>query len=445
MKHLSTTALVSLVFAANRATAWTAGHQLPLLSPSLSTTVMHHHYRGTGESVLASKQRHDYDEASPAIAVGSRRDLFQSTATRATTAAITLLAASSPSSPSFIANAAAPDGTATTPYSKIYQPAPHSMDGKIVLITGGNAGLGLESTKRLAAAGATVVFTSRNEAKGKKALDEIKEYLRKQTDDPATLPFAGKVLMTTLDLCDLDNVKSFKDRLINVLGDSKIDVLMNNAGVMAIPDKRLTKNGYETTFQSNHLGHFALTSTLMPLLASNARIVNVSSLAYMIASKKGLELDNLNGEKEYGPWSSYGQSKLENILFTNELQRRLQTSEKYSNNNIMTFSLHPGAVQTDLARYIIGEEKFQSMKENGFGSWQEKFVMESISKFIKTVQEGASTQIYLASSSNIRPNEAGSFFNDGKAMPLPGFATDRTKAEELWTTSEKLSGVKFDL
>lgn len=320
------------------------------------------------------------------------------------------------------------------------------MDDKLVLITGGNAGLGLESTKRLAAAGATVVFTSRDETKGNKALDEINSYLRKQPQVTEDSTFAGKVKMVTLDLCDLDNVKSFKDRFINVLGkDAKIDVLMNNAGVMAIPDKRLTKDGYETTFQTNHLGHFALTSTLMPLLANDARIINVSSLAYMIASKNGLELDNLNGEKEYGPWSSYGESKLENILFTNELQRRLQTSDKYSNNNIMAFSLHPGAVQTDLARYIIGEEKFQSMKENGFSSWQDKFLMEGLAKFIKTVQEGASTQIYLASSSNVRPNEAGLFFNDGKVMPLQGFATDRTKAEELWTVSEKLSGVKFEL
>ena len=111
----------------------------------------------------------------------------------------------------------------------------------------------------------------------------------------------------------------------------------------------------------------------------------------------------------------------------------------------MSFSLHPGAVQTDLARYIIGEEKFQSMKENGISSWQDKLLLEGLAKFIKTVQEGASTQIYLASSSNIRPNEAGLFFNDGKVMSLQGFATDRTKAEELWTVSEKLSGVKFEL
>ncbi len=463
MRHHRSTILLSFSFAVGTVAAWTA--LLPL-SPASMTSLTHHH-RGASPVVspLAARKRlpllFERDEELPAVV--DRRDFFQSTAAKAAKISLLVAASStlSPLSPSFvspaIANAASDIATTNTPtannpYFKVYQPPPHSMDGKLVLVTGGNAGLGLESTKRLVAAGATVVFTSRDEAKGKQALEEINEYLRKQEpqqdDDAATIPFRGKVLMTTLDLCDLENVKSFKDRFVNALGgggEIKIDVLMNNAGVMAIPDKRLTKDGYEKTFQTNHLGHFALTSTLLPLLAKDSRIVNVSSLAYMIASKNGLEIDNLNGEKDYGPWSSYGQSKLENILFTNELQRRLQNSEKYSKNKIMAFSLHPGAVQTDLARYIIGEEKFQSMKENGFGSWQEKFLMEGLSKFIKTVQEGASTQIYLAASSNIRPNEAGLFFNDGKVMPLPGFATDTTKAEELWTVSEKLSGVKFDL
>lgn len=433
--------VLSFAFAVGTAVAWTTQ-----TSPH-SVSLTHHHAHGYGISsvvLAAKKQRHHDLEEDESLSIG-RRDFFQSSVAKA--AAVSLLVTSSSSSTSsLLSPAIANAADATTPYSKIYQPSPHSMDDKLVLITGGNAGLGLESTKRLAAAGATVVFTSRDEAKGNKALDEINNYLMKQPQVTEDSTFAGKVKMVTLDLCDLENVKSFKDRFINVLGkDAKIDVLMNNAGVMAIPDKRLTKDGYETTFQTNHLGHFALTSTLMPLLANDARIINVSSLAYMIASKNGLELDNLNGEKEYGPWSSYGESKLENILFTNELQRRLQTSDKYSNNNIMAFSLHPGAVQTDLARYIIGEEKFQSMKENGFSSWQDKFLMEGLAKFIKTVQEGASTQIYLASSSNVRPNEAGLFFNDGKVMPLQGFATDRTKAEELWTVSEKLSGVKFEL
>merc|ERR1712176_248215 len=104
--------------------------------------------------------------------------------------------------------------------------------------------------------------------------------------------------------------------------------------------------------------------------------------------------DNLNGEREFGAWSSYGLSKLENILFTNEIRRRAKNSQAWS--NLTAFSVHPGAVQTDLARYLIGEEKFQSMKENGFSSWKDKVVMEGLAKFVKTVQGGASTQVFLA-------------------------------------------------
>lgn len=189
-------------------------------------------------------------------------------------------------------------------------------------------------------------------------------------------------------------------------------------------------------------GHFALTATIFPLLAPDARIINVSSMAYLFAGK-GLELDNLNGEKVYGPWSSYGLSKLENILFTNELQKRAQKSDKWS--SLTTFSLHPGAVQTDLARYLVGEEKFQSMKENGFSSWTDKVVMESMAKFIKTVEEGASTQVYLAADTNISADMAGKFFSDGKVNPVKSFALDEEKSKDLWEVSERLAGIQFKL
>lgn len=380
---------------------------------------------------------HDAGEPSSLASALDRRNFFQSAT--ANVASLSLLVASSSAvlSTTDVANAA---DVATTSYSKTYQPAPHSMDGKIVVITGGNAGLGLESTKRLAEAGASVVFTSRDEAKGQKALAEINEYLKQQTAGDAT--FAGKAMVASLDLCDLDNVKSFDKRLESIIGkDTKIDVLMNNAGVMAIPDRRLTKDGFEKTFQTNYLGHFALTSTLLPSLSPDARVINVSSLGYQFAPK-GLDLDNLNGEKEFGPWSSYGLSKLENILFTNELQKRARSSRAWS--NLTAFSLHPGAVQTDLARYLIGEEKFQSMKENGFSSWTAKVVMESLAKFVKTVQEGASTQVFLAAADS-GSLEAGKFFSDGKVMSVQAFAADAEKAKELWGVSEKLSGVKFEL
>jgi len=358
----------------------------------------------------------------------SRRDFFQSAAVKAATLPA-LVGASS------LLLSAAPvvADDSTTSYSKVYEPESHSMDNKIVLITGGNTGLGLESVKRLAAAGATVVFTSRESTKGQRALDEVNQYLAEKSDSS----FVGKAMFTNLDLCDLENVKSFNKRLASKIGEAKVDVLLNNAGVMAIPDRRLTKDGFEQTFQTNYLGHFALTSTILPQLSPDAKIINVSSAGYLFA-KNGLEMDNLNGEREYGPWSSYGLSKLENILFTNEIRRRAQNSEKWS--NLRAYSLHPGAVQTDLARYLIGEEKFQSMKENGFSNWKDKVLMESLAKFVKTVQEGASTQVYLASSA-IAENRNGNYFTDGKVSSLQAPAMDQTKGEELWDVSEKLAGV----
>merc|ERR1712176_1331372 len=355
---------------------------------------------------------------------------IQSAAVKATT-----LSALVGASPLLLSAAPSLADDSITPFSKLYEPAPHSMDNKIVLITGGNTGLGLESVKRLAAAGATVVFTSRDSAKGENALEEVNQALMDSKKSDSS--FVGKAMVANLDLCDLDNVKSFNKRLANKIGEAKVDVLLNNAGVMAIPDLRLTKDGYEQTFQTNHLGHFALTSTLLPSLSSDVRVINVSSEGYQFAPK-GLDLDNLNGEKEFGAWSSYGLSKLENILFTNELQKRARKSQAWS--NLTAFSLHPGAVQTDLARYLIGEEKFQSMKENGFSSWKDKVVMESLAKFVKTVQEGASTQVYLASSA-IEDYQNGKYFSDGKVSPLNASAMDQTKGEELWDVSEKLAGV----
>lgn len=416
---------------------------------------------------MASKEEEEDSNANASSSSSlDRRNFFSSAATKAaslsllavatvttTTTSLDIVNAVDTTATTVTTGASSSSTSASSSYSKLYKPAPHSMDGKIVVITGGNAGLGLESTKRLAEAGATVIFTSRNDAKGQMALEDVNEYLRRQTAGDAT--FAGKAMVANLDLCDLDNVKSFKERLTNAIGkDAKIDVLMNNAGVMALPAKVLTKDGYETTFQTNHLGHFALTSTLLPMMVSQqdngdggGKVINVSSEGYQFASK-GLELDNLNGEREYGPWSSYGLSKLENILFTNELQKRASKSEAY--NTLRVYSLHPGAVQTDLARYLIGEEKFQSMKENGFDNWKDKFLMEGLAKFVKTVEEGASTQVYLAatlSSSNAVGGGAsgGKFFSDGKVTKVNGYATDEGKGETLWDISEKLAGVKFEL
>lgn len=312
------------------------------------------------------------------------------------------------------------------------QPPPGSLDGRLVVITGGTGGIGLESAKMLAAGGAEVVLTARRGDKGARAVAAVRDCLRRQSiENP-------RVTSVLLDLDDLASVKGFPDRLRAAVGkDRKIDVLMNNAGVMAIPDRQLTKDGYERTFQSNHLGHFALTAGLFPYLNRDARVINVSSEAYNIA-RAGLDLGNLNGEKGYGPWTSYGQSKLANILFTQELQRRADAA----NVSITATCLHPGAVNTDLARYIIGEERWQEKKETGPTGFFEGAVDAAIGRALKTPQQGAETQVFLAYSDRA---EKGRFYSDLKPRRLPGFAVDQEKARALWEKSEELSGVEFEL
>jgi len=315
-----------------------------------------------------------------------------------------------------------------------YEPEPGSLVGKVMVITGGTAGLGLESAKRLAVGGATVVLTSRSDEKGIKAVESVQEYL-------ATKGVINrKVFSVQLDLDDLENVKTFRARLeaSPALSDvKKINVLMSNAGVMAIPERQLTKDGYERTFQSNHLGHFALTAKLFPILADDARVINVSSDAYMFASK-GLQLDNLNGEEEYGPWSSYGLSKLSNILFTKELQERASKSGRA----LTAVALHPGAVRTDLARNLIGEEKFAAMQKNG-PTGMDFALLSLLSYFTRSVQSGASTQVYLAAGNGDLVK--GEYFVDMKAKSVGETALDMNKAKSLWEISEKLTGINFEI
>jgi NAD(P)-dependent dehydrogenase (short-subunit alcohol dehydrogenase family) len=315
-----------------------------------------------------------------------------------------------------------------------YEPVPGSLTGQVMVITGGTAGLGLESGKRLAAGGATIVLTSRSIAKGNKAVEAVQEYLSSRgiVND--------KVFCVPLDLDDLENVKTFRSRLEAspaLASSNKINVLMANAGVMAIPDRQITKDGYERTFQSNHLGHFALTAELFPLLANDARVINVSSDAYMIASK-GLQLENLNGETEYGPWSSYGQSKLSNILFTKELQERANKRGLA----LTAVALHPGAVRTDLARNLIGEDKFAAMQKDG-PAGSDFVLLNALSYFTRSVENGASTQVFLAAGNG--DVVKGEYYVDMQAKKVGDAALDMDKAKALWDISEKLTGVKFEL
>jgi len=321
-----------------------------------------------------------------------------------------------------------------------YEPPVGSLTNKVVVITGGTTGLGLESAKRLAAAGATIVLTARTAVKGENAVKDVQSYLSaKGIQD-------SKVLSLVLDLDDLTSVKAFP-ALYKQLGVGEINVLMNNAGVMAIPERQITKDGFERTFQSNHLGHFVLTAGLFPFLSrSKTTVINVSSEGYQFASGNIFDIDNLNGEKDYGAWSSYGISKLSNLYFTQELQRR--ANESGDSTWLTAVSLHPGAVQTDLARNMFGEEKWNEMKEKGDEAVSPltMVLLKGLSKFTLTVQEGASTQVYLAAEgASDKPLQKGAYYDNMKEKTLKPFANDVTKAKQLWDISEGLSGVDFKL
>jgi len=241
-----------------------------------------------------------------------------------------------------------------------------------------------------------------------------------------------------LDLDDLTNVKQFAASY-NALQLGDISVLVNNAGVMAIPSRELTVDGYERTFQSNHLGHFVLTAELFPYFSrEGTKVINVSSSASNMAAP-GLDMDNLNGEKSYGAWSSYGISKLANILFTNELQRKADAAGQ---DWLTTVALHPGVVNTDLWKYIVGEEKLKELKAKdafSIGS----LALSATSLFTKTPEEGASTQIFLAAEDNL---VKGAFYEDMKEKTnVPSFAKDEEKAKALWDVSEEFGDVRFDM
>ena len=307
------------------------------------------------------------------------------------------------------------------------------MHNQVVVITGASSGLGLETAKRLAAAGATVVLTSRNEAKGQMAVQSVQQYLNEKSLDGS-----DKIFNLVLDLDNLESVKSFPNSF-QALGLKEISVLINNAGVMAIPDRELTVDGNERTFQSNHLGHFVLTAGLFPYLSRDgAKVVNVASEAHNFASR-GLDMNNLNGEKSYSPWPAYGASKLANILFTRELQRR---ADEAGLEWLTTVSLHPGVVGTDLWRYIVGEETINNLKNTS--PLLESFASNAASLFTKNPQEGASTQIYLSAVSGDALTN-GAYYDDMKVVSLKPFARDETQAKLLWEASEKLGGINFDL
>ncbi|KAL2088657.1 hypothetical protein ACEWY4_015556 [Coilia grayii] len=241
------------------------------------------------------------------------------------------------------------------------------LDGKTVLITGANTGIGKETAVDLAGRGARVILACRDLGRAERAAGEI----RKRSGN-------GNVVVKQLDLASLQSVRTLATDL--TASEERLDILINNAGIMMCPKWR-TEEGFEMQFGVNHLGHFLLTNSLLELLKKSApsRVVTVSSLAH---EKGEIHFEDINLDKDYDPLKSYRQSKLANVLFTRELSRRL------SGSGVTVYSLHPGVIRTELGRHL----------SDSLPPWRRLLLapLMLLWPLIKSPWEGAQTTIYCA-------------------------------------------------
>lgn len=279
------------------------------------------------------------------------------------------------------------------------------MTGKTVVVTGANSGIGLSTAVALARAGARVVITARDEAKGEGAVEEV----RRRSGSAAV----------ELSVFDLGSLASVRAGAADILARcDRLDVLVNNAGVV-LSERRETPDGLEATFVVNHLGHFLLTGLLRDRLVASApaRVVTVASTAHK-GARRGLDFDDLQSERRYGGMQVYSKSKLANIYFTTELARRLGGSGVTAN------CVHPGTVATGYAR-------------DGDADGILAFGVKVIKPFILTPDQGARTSVYLASSPDV-DHVTGKYFVKCRARTPSKVARDDDAAARLWEASEKL-------
>lgn len=296
--------------------------------------------------------------------------------------------------------------------------------GKYVVVTGANSGLGFETTKAMAAKGATVVMACRNETKAQEAASLIRD----------AVPNAP-LEIRALDLSDQDSIKSFADEMI--AQGKPIDILFNNAGVMAMPEMR-TAQGFEMQVGTNHLGHFALTARLFPLIeqAQAGRVVTVSSQAHRIGK---IDLDDLTWQnRRYSRWPAYGQAKLANLMFAKELGKRLSAK----GSKVISAAAHPGYASTNL------QSAASKIEQSKIGEW---FFELGNSIFGQDQSLGALPSLRAATDSGV---ENCDYYGPKGFMEMGGYpvkvgSTKIAQNEEtwakLWTVSEELTGVSFSL
>jgi NAD(P)-dependent dehydrogenase (short-subunit alcohol dehydrogenase family) len=300
--------------------------------------------------------------------------------------------------------------------------ADSDLTGLTVFITGANSGLGQETARAMAAKGAHVVMAGRDQGK----LDDAVTVIR------AAVPEA-ELDTITVDLGSLESIRAATSRARQRF--NKIDILINNAGVMACPFTHTT-DGFEMQFGTNHLGHFALTGELMPLIERGTakRIVNLSSRGHHMGP---VDFDDPNFvHRPYDPWSSYGQSKTANVLFTVGLEQHFAVL------GIHAYAVHPGGIETNLGRHMTQEMREALMarissRDTGF-AW-------------KTIPQGAATSCWAATAEELE-GKGGVYCEDchvaeqddeSASGGVRSYALNPSYAEQLWALSEELTGVKY--
>lgn len=295
-----------------------------------------------------------------------------------------------------------------------------ALGDKVVLITGTSSGIGIETVRALKTTGAKIYAAARNLDKARTALAEILE--------------PGKVELLEIDTADFASVHRGAEAFLTK--EKKLNLLINNAGIMAVPDRQLTKDGNESQFQTNHLGHFLLFQLLKPtLLASstasfNSRVVNVSSIGHRQAP---VNFDDLT-LKDYSPWAGYGQSKTANVYMANEIERR------YGSAGLHAWSLHPGGIDTGLQVHV---------------DLSALTARDDIRRGMKSVEQGAATSVLAAVDKELE-GKGGKYLDDCAVSPVvkegqdmvleaPGTASwcyDVDAAKKLWDVSCEIVGVK---
>ena len=302
--------------------------------------------------------------------------------------------------------------------------------GRLALVTGANSGLGLETARALAARGATVLLACRSLERAEAARQQllVEGGPAGGGQGPSPIP-AEALIPLQLDLADLTSVAAAADQLAERWG--RLDLLINNAGVMA-PPRTLSRQGHELQLAVNHLGHFALTQRLLPLLegGSDARVVHVSSGAAYFGR---IAWDDLHGERKYDAWAAYGQSKLANVMTSLELQQRLSAA----GSTVQSLVAHPGLARTNLQPTSVASR----------GSRLEALAYRLMDPLFQSAAMGALPQLFAATAAEADPqvfHGPGGLANlkghPAPCRPVPA-AQDSANRQRLWETSEALCGI----